>query len=298
MNKPKSILVLPFLLLIALVSCNRNAETSDAFGNFEATETIVSSLASGQLMQLNIQEGDLLEANQVIGMVDTIDLSLKKAQMLSQKSAILSRLSAVNAQLEVNKQQLINSRIDQQRIGKLFADGAATQKQKDDIDGTVKLIERQMIATQSQSESIRSEAIALDSQVAQLNESIRKAMVINPIKGVVLNKYAESGEVVAFGKSLYKIADLSTLELRVYVSGSQLSHFAIGDEVIVLIDKTKDKTENLKGKISWVSATAEFTPKTIQTREERVDLVYAVKVRVANDGRLKIGMPGEIRFKP
>jgi HlyD family secretion protein len=297
MNKPKSLLVLPFLLLIALVSCNRNVETSDAFGNFEATETIVSSLASGQLVQLNLEEGDLLEANQAIGMVDTIDLSLKKAQMLSQKSAILSRLSAVNAQLEVNKQQLQNSSIDQQRIYKLFADGAATQKQKDDIDGAVKLIERQMIATQSQAESIHSEAVALDSQVAQVNESIRKAMVINPLKGVVLNKYAEAGEVVAFGKSLYKIADLSTLELRVYISGSQLSQFAIGDEVIVLIDKTKEKTENLNGKISWVSATAEFTPKTIQTREERVDLVYAVKVRVANDGRLKIGMPGEIRFR-
>jgi HlyD family secretion protein len=297
MNKPKSLLILSFLLLIALVSCNRNTETSDAFGNFEATETIVSSLASGQLIQLNLEEGDLLEANQTIGMVDTIDLSLKKAQMLSQKSAVLSRLSAVNAQLEVNKQQLQNSRIDQQRIYKLFADGAATQKQKDDIDGAVKLIERQMMATQSQAESIHSEAVALDSQVAQVNESIRKAMVINPIKGVVLNKYAEAGEVVGFGKSLYKIADLSTLELRVYVTGSQLSKFAIGDEVVVLIDKTKEKTENLSGKISWVSATAEFTPKTIQTREERVDLVYAVKVRVANDGRLKIGMPGEIRFK-
>jgi HlyD family secretion protein len=297
MNKPKSLLILSFLLLIALVSCNRNTETSDAFGNFEATETIVSSLASGQLIQLNLEEGDLLEANQTIGMVDTIDLSLKKAQMLSQKSAVLSRLSAVNAQLEVNKQQLQNSRIDQQRIYKLFADGAATQKQKDDIDGAVKLIEKQMMATQSQAESIHSEAVALDSQVAQVNESIRKAMVINPIKGVVLNKYAEAGEVVGFGKSLYKIADLSTLELRVYVTGSQLSKFAIGDEVVVLIDKTKEKTENLSGKISWVSATAEFTPKTIQTREERVDLVYAVKVRIANDGRLKIGMPGEIRFK-
>lgn len=297
MNKPKNLLIILFLFLITLVSCNRNTETSDAFGNFEATETIVSSLASGQLIQLNLEEGDLLEANQTIGMVDTIDLSLKKAQMLSQKSAVLSRLSAVNAQMEVNKQQLQNSRIDQQRITKLLADGAATQKQKDDIDGAVKLIEKQMMATQSQAESIHSEAVALDSQVAQVNESIRKAMVINPIKGVVLNKYAEAGEVVGFGKSLYKIADLSTLELRVYVTGSQLSKFAIGDEVVVLIDKTKEKTENLSGKISWVSATAEFTPKTIQTREERVDLVYAVKVRVANDGRLKIGMPGEIRFK-
>ena len=297
MNKPKNLLILLFLLMIALVSCNRNTETSDAFGNFEATETIVSSLASGQLIQLNLEEGDLLEANQIVGMVDTIDLTLKKAQMQSQKSAVLSRLSAVNAQLEVNKQQLQNGRIDQQRIYKLFADGAATQKQKDDIDGAVKLIEKQMTATQSQAESIHSEAVALDSQVAQVNESIRKAMIINPIKGVVLNKYAEAGEVVGFGKSLYKIADLSTLELKVYVTGSQLSKFAIGDEVDVLIDKSRDETENLSGKISWVSSTAEFTPKTIQTREERVDLVYAVKVRVANDGKLKIGMPGEIRFK-
>lgn len=297
MNKIFRLFILVFSLLTTLVSCLRNEKTSDAFGNFEADETIVSSLASGYLVQLNLEEGDPLEKDQVVGLVDTVDLSLRKAQIESQKKAVLSRLGAVNAQLEVNRQQWQNSRTDQLRVDKLFSEGAATQKQKDDVDGAIRLIEKQMTATRSQIESINSEAAALEAQIEQVNESIRKAMIINPLKGVVLNKYAEKGEVVSFGKPLYKIADLQALELRVYVSGDQLAHFSIGEEVDVLIDKTKDQTERLTGKISWVSASAEFTPKIIQTREERVDLVYAVKVRVANDGRLKIGMPGEIIFK-
>jgi HlyD family secretion protein len=278
-------------------ACDRNGNTSDAYGNFEATEIMVSSLSSGQLLVFVAKEGELLETNQVVGLVDTIDLSLRKAQLFSQKQAILSRLSSVNAQLAVNKQQLLNAQFDQERIHKLLEEGAATIKQKDDIDGNIKLIERQMTATKSQLESINSEAVALDSQVAQVNESIRKSTIVNPQKGIVLSKYVEPAEVVSFGKPLYKLADLSVLELKVYVSGGQLSQFALGDEVTVIIDKNKTELQQLKGTISWISSTAEFTPKTIQTREERVELVYAAKVRVQNNGQLKIGMPGEILFK-
>jgi HlyD family secretion protein len=297
MNKIKNVISALLIGITALVACDRNSNTSDAYGNFEATEIMVSSLSSGQLLNFNIKEGELLETNQVVGLVDTIDLSLRKAQLYSQKQAILSRLSSVNAQLEVNRQQLLNAQVDQERIHKLLEEGAATIKQKDDIDGNIKLIERQIIATKSQLESINSEAIALDSQVAQVNESIRKSTIINPQKGVVLSKYVEAAEVVSFGKPLYKLADLSVLELKVYVSGGQLSQFKLGDEVTVIIDKTKTELQQLKGTISWVSSTAEFTPKTIQTREERVELVYATKVRVQNNGQLKIGMPGEILFK-
>jgi HlyD family secretion protein len=297
MNNIQRIFSALLIGVTALTACDRNGNTSDAYGNFEATEIMVSSLSSGQLMFLSAKEGELLEANQVVGLVDTIDLSLRKAQLFSQKRAILSRLGSVNAQLEVNKQQLTNAQVDQKRIHKLLEEGAATIKQKDDIDGNIKLIERQMTATKSQLESINSEAVALDSQVAQVNESIRKSTIINPQKGVVLSKYVESAEVVSFGKPLYKLADLSVLELKVYVSGGQLSQFALGDEVTVIIDKNKTEFQQLKGTVSWISSTAEFTPKTIQTREERVELVYAAKVRVQNNGQLKIGMPGEILFK-
>ncbi len=290
-------LTLVLLTAVTLYSCRQTETLSDAYGNFEAIETIVSSLGTGQLQQFTPQEGDQLQSGVVVGYVDTIDLSLRKAQMLSQKQAVLSRLLSVNAQLNVQKQQMQNTKVDQQRINKLFDEGAATQKQKDDLDGAVQLIERQMKATLAQVESIQSEARALDAQVDQVKESIRKSILLNPVDGVVLSKFAENGEVVSYGKPLYKIADLSVLELRVYVSGAQLSQFAVGDDVAVLIDKNKDEITSLKGKISWVSASAEFTPKTIQTRDERVDLVYAVKVRVVNNGQLKIGMPGEIIFK-
>lgn len=297
MNKLINSFSVIIFAIITFTSCNRNEATSDAYGNFEATEILVSSLSSGQLLSFTIQEGDLLEANQVIGLVDTIDLSLRKLQLESQKQAILSRLSSVNANLAVNEQQLQNAQIDQNRINKLFEEGAATSKQKDDVDGNIKLIMKQMTATKTQLESIRSEANAIDAQIAQSNESIRKATIINPQKGVVLTKYAEAGEVVNFGKPLYKLADLSVLELKVYISGGQLSKVALGDDVTVIIDKSKNEVSQLKGKISWISSSAEFTPKTIQTREERVELVYAVKLRVSNDGKLKIGMPGEILFK-
>jgi HlyD family secretion protein len=297
MNKIKITLSALLIGITMFTACDRNGNTSDAYGNFEATEIMVSSLSSGQLLVFVAKEGELLETNQVVGLVDTIDLSLRKAQLFSQKQAILSRLSSVNAQLAVNKQQLLNAQVDQERIHKLLEEGAATIKQKDDIDGNIKLIERQMTATKSQLESINSEAVALDSQVAQVNESIRKSTIINPQKGIVLSKYVEPAEVVSFGKPLYKLADLSVLELKVYVSGGQLSQFALGDEVTVIIDKNKTELQQLKGTISWISSTAEFTPKTIQTREERVELVYAAKVRVQNNGQLKIGMPGEILFK-
>jgi HlyD family secretion protein len=297
MNKIKITLSALLIGITMFTACDRNGNTSDAYGNFEATEIMVSSLSSGQLLVFVAKEGELLETNQVVGLVDTIDLSLRKAQLFSQKQAILSRLSSVNAQLAVNKQQLLNAQVDQERIHKLLEEGAATIKQKDDIDGNIKLIERQMTATKSQLESINSEAVALDSQVAQVNESIRKSTIVNPQKGIVLSKYVEPAEVVSFGKPLYKLADLSVLELKVYVSGGQLSQFALGDEVTVIIDKNKTELQQLKGTISWISSTAEFTPKTIQTREERVELVYAAKVRVQNNGQLKIGMPGEILFK-
>ncbi|MBU1008691.1 MAG: HlyD family efflux transporter periplasmic adaptor subunit [Bacteroidetes bacterium] len=285
-----------FIGLIALLtSCKNKNGQADAYGNFEAVEIVVSSLASGQLVDFQPVEGDQLAAGQVVGLVDTTDLALRISQVKAQQAAVLSRLESVRAQKQVQQQQLANARTDKNRIISLFNDGAATAKQKDDIEGAIALIEKQISATEAQIGSIVGEAEALGKQVDQVRESIRKSAVINPVKGTVLTKYVNMGEVVVFGKALYKLADLSSLELKVYISGRQLSGFVIGQPVKVYIDQQKDQEPALlDGTVSWISPSAEFTPKTIQTREERVDLVYAMKVRVKNDGRLKIGMPGEI----
>ncbi|PKP52252.1 MAG: HlyD family secretion protein [Bacteroidetes bacterium HGW-Bacteroidetes-1] len=283
-------------MLFLSASCSKNNEQSDAYGNFEAKEVSVSSMSNGQLLYLNMNEGDQLKLNEVVGLVDSTELYLKKLQVLSQHEAVLTKLNSINAQLRVHQQQLDNILIDKNRIEMLFKDGAATLKQMDDINGAFSLAKKQIEATRSQTESIHAEAKAVLSQVNQLNEQLRKCFIINPIEGIVLTKFAMSGEVVTFGKSLYKIADVSELDLKVYVSGLQLVNFSVGQEVDVLIDKTKTENKILKGIISWISSSAEFTPKTIQTKEERVDLVYAMKVTVVNDGNLKIGMPGEIRI--
>lgn len=296
MNKYQVITLLFAAMVLSLSSCKENDELSDAYGNFETTEVIVSAMANGQLVQFNLEEGDQLQVGQTVGLVDTTDLYLRKLQLQSQRQASLSRLTSVNAQLAVNRQQLQNAQNDQKRIHQLFEDGAATPKQKDDIDGAVSLIVAQEAATRSQIGSINNEAEAIRRQIDQIDESIRKSAIINPINGTVIGKYVEASEIVNFGKPLYKIADLSSMDLKVYISGSQLSQFKIGEKVTVLFDRNANENSQLTGVVSWMATSSEFTPKTIQTKEERVDLVYAMKVRVSNDGSIKIGMPGEIKI--
>lgn len=296
MNKYQVVTLVFMAFAISFTSCKEKDELSDAYGNFETTEVIVSAMANGQLVQFNLEEGDQLITGQMVGLVDTTDLYLRKLQLQSQRQASLSRLTSVNAQLAVNRQQLQNAQNDQKRIHQLFEDGAATPKQKDDIDGAVSLIVAQEAATRSQIGSINNEAEAIKRQIDQINESIRKSAVINPIEGTVIGKYVEAAETVNFGKPLYKIGDLSKMDLKVYISGSQLSQFKIGEKVAVLYDRNADENNQLTGIVSWIATSSEFTPKTIQTKEERVDLVYAMKVRVSNDGSIKIGMPGEIKI--
>jgi HlyD family secretion protein len=185
---------------------------------------------------------------------------------------------------------------DKNRVEKLLNDGAATPKQLDDINGQIELVNRQIGSTNTQYATVRTELEVYNAQIAQINESIRKCSIYNPLEGIILEKYAEPNEITAFGKPLYKIADMAEMILRVYVSGEQLPKIRLSQEVEVLIDQDKKTNRKLSGIISWVSETAEFTPKIIQTKEERVNMVYAVKVRVKNDGSLKIGMPGEVNF--
>jgi HlyD family secretion protein len=284
------------LPLLVLISCKGNEKTSDAYGNFEATEITIPAQATGEILKFDLEEGDLLKAGQIIGWIDTTDLSLKKSQMFAQKEAITSKIESLEAQIAVYQQQKTNVLRDRQRIEKMFQDGAATQKQVDDVAGQIDVIDKQIKSVKSQENSVYSEAATVQKQIAQVEESIRKSTITNPVEGVVLTKYVDEHEMATLGKSLYKLADLREMKLKVYVSGDQIPQVKIGQAVEVLVDQDSETNRNMTGTVCWVSESAEFTPKIIQTKEERVNMVYAVKVLVKNDGSLKIGMPGEVNF--
>jgi HlyD family secretion protein len=283
-------------LLFLNTSCNNNKDKPDAYGSFEATEVTVSSLANGRIMLFNLEEGQLLDSNQFVGFIDTTDLHLKKLQIMDQKNATGSRREDLAAQIAVQEQNRENILVEKNRVIRLLKDGAATQKQLDDINSSLNMIDKQIASIKSQFRGIEDQLSSTGQQIAQVRESINNARIVNPLRGTVLTKFAENNEVTVFGKPLYKLADLREMELRVYVSGSQLPHIKIGDKVEVRIDKDEKTNTKMEGTVSWISQTAEFTPKTIQTKEERVNLVYAIKIRVLNDGSLKIGMPGEIKL--
>jgi len=283
-------------VLILGTSCQNSQDKPDAYGSFEATEVTVSAQANGKIMGFTVEEGQPLDSNQLVGFVDTADLYLKKLQVISQKSATASRKEDLAAQIAVQEQNRENILIEKARIINLLKDGAATQKQMDDINSSLNLIGKQIASIKTQFQGIGDQVASTGQQIAQINESIKNAYIVNPVKGTVLTKYAENNEVTVFGKPLYKIADLRTMQLRVYVTGAQLPQIKIGDTVEVRYDKDATTNHKTTGIVIWISQTAEFTPKTIQTKEERVNLVYAMKVRVTNDGSMKIGMPGEIKF--
>jgi HlyD family secretion protein len=259
-------------------------------------ETIVSSESSGKINELNVEEGQILDADKVVGYIDTNQLYLKKLQLQSQKKAVSVKRSSVVSQIDVQQQQKANLLVEKNRVTRLIADKAATPKQLDDINGAIDLVEKQILSIQTQNAGIADEMEVVDMQIAQVNESIRKCYIRNPVKGTVLSKFAEAGEIAAPGRALYKIADLSVMELKVYISGSQLPKIKQGQQVEVLIDADKKTNRKLGGVVSWISPKAEFTPKIIQTKEERVNLVYGVKIQVSNDGSLKIAMPAEVNF--
>ena len=286
------LIVFPVLLI---ASCN-NKETADAYGNFEATETTISAEANGRIIHFEVEEGAILKAGDTVGLIDTTDLHLKRRQLVAQRSAAASKRENLLAQVAVYKQQQENLEKDRQRIANMLPEQAATPKQMDDVTGAIAVAGRQISAVQSQQSGLNGELSVMDAQIAQVNQNIMRCYLTNPVNGTVLASFAEPGEVTAFGKPLYKIADLSVMELRVYISGRMLSAVKIGQKAKVFIDDEKAAMRELTGEVVWVSPTAEFTPKIIQTREERVNLVYAVKLRVQNDGSLKIAMPAEVIF--
>lgn len=290
MNK---LLILPLLILAA---CSGKKDLPDAYGNFETDEITISSENGGKIVDLRISEGNEVKAGDVIAITDTVNLSLQRLQLLAQTQSVEAQLANVQAQMSVSDQQIRNLGKDQVRINKMLTDGAATPKQKDDIEGQIALANKQKRASASQLQSIRKQADAVKAQINVLNDKIHNAFIKAPANGTILEKYAELGEFTVPGKAICKMANLQSLILRVYISENKLTSVKIGQNVKVNIDAEGDKMKELSGKIEWISSQAEFTPKIIQTREERVKLVYAVKIRVQNDGSLKIGMPGEVKF--
>jgi HlyD family secretion protein len=307
--------IIPIVLMaISIISCTNNKNDYDASGTFETTETIVAAEANGLIKQLNIEEGQILKAGQHIGYIDSIQLSLRKKQLDAQIKSVLSKSPNIAAQTssfskqEAVIQSQLNTQLhEKQRIENLVKADAATPKQLDDITGAVDALQKQLEVTRSQeiaqisqlttqTKGLSGDIIPLKVQIDQMNDQLSKCTIINNVNGTVLAKYAEANEMASTGKPLYKIADLSTLILRAYISGNQLSSVKINQAVKVLVDDGNKKYKEYTGIIEWISDKAEFTPKTIQTKDERANLVYAIKIRVKNDGYLKIGMYADVKL--
>jgi HlyD family secretion protein len=286
-----------FFILISLISCNKNSEKADGYGNFEATEVTISAEANGKIESLNLEEGDILEPKTQVGLIDTTQLYFNKQQLVASKGTVFSKSKNVLSQINVLQEQLKTTLIEKKRIQNMFAENAATKRQVDEVEGKVNVLNEQIKSVKTQNVPIVNEVKSIEVQIEKMDDQIQKSKIINPIKGTVLAKYAEANEITSFGKPLYKIADISEMTLRVYVSETQLSKIKTGQKVTVKIDAEKDM-KSYNGTVSWISSSAEFTPKIIQTKEERVNLVYAVKVKVKNDGSLKIGMPAEMWIAP
>lgn len=307
--------LLAALVLIGFASCKNQTSDFDATGSFEADETIISAEASGPIKHFIIDEGAIMSKGSVIGYIDTVQLYLKKKQLQSQISAISSRLpniaeqtSFYNQQIEVSRTRLNYLLKEQTRLQNLFQAKAATQKQLDDMAVQIAELTRQMdvisqqkkaqvASLETQSAGLKADPMPLIIQIEQINDQIRRSLIAAPFTGTLLSKYVRSEEIVTAGKPLFKMADMSSLFLRVYVTGNQLPLIKINQPVRVLTDNGSGGFNDGKGIITWINDKAEFTPKTIQTKEERANLVYAVKVKVANDGRYKVGMYGQIKFQ-
>ncbi len=288
------------LVTVTLFSCSDNKGRFDATGTFEATEVIVASEASGKLLTFNLEEGQLLKGGQKIGAIDSTQLFLTKLQLRENQKAVLAGKPDIKTQMESIKKEIESTLVEKKRIETLVKGEVANQKQLDDIDSKLAVLEAKLAAQQNSLRTITStlneQSNAINVNMLIVQDQLKKCNIINPIEGTVLTKYAMQNEMTVPGKALYKIADLSTLILRAYISASQLSLFKLGQPVDVLVDAAEGQYKTYKGTITWVSDTAEFTPKTIQTKEERANLVYAIKIAVKNDDFLKIGMYGEVMF--
>lgn len=285
------------LTILLFVSCEKNV-SYDAQGIFEATEVIISSEATGRILNFNVAEGGLVEASTVVGAIDSMQLHLQRKQLVAQQSALLSSRPDKEKQVASLRKQIATMKNELKRVDNMLRDGAATQKQYDDIASQINILEGQLSANLSTLDNntltINENAAALEAQIAALNDRIEKCRITSAVRGTVLVKYAEAGEYATVGKPMMKVADLDNVYLRAYFTSDQLSKVNLGEEVKVIADFGGEERYEYVGRVAWVSSESEFTPKSIQTKDSRANLVYAVKIAVKNDGRLKIGLAGEV----
>ncbi|MEO6453030.1 MAG: HlyD family efflux transporter periplasmic adaptor subunit [Ginsengibacter sp.] len=309
-------IVIPIASFFFLTACHSNNHHFDASGTFEVDEVVVSSEIPGKILSFNIEEGDSILQGKVVGVIDAENLSLQKEQVqasieaLNEKTVnVMPQVKLLQDQFAVQQSQLNNLMHEKKRFENLLKQDAATGKQVDDINAQIDVVQRQLTVTQqqvnvlrnnttSQNRTILSERKPLQKRVEQFTDQLQRANIVNPFTGTVMMKYAEAGELTSTGKALYKIADLSEMTLRAYITGDQLSQVKLNQQVKIFVDNGADKYKELPGIITWISGKAEFTPKTIQTKEERANLVYAIKIKVKNDGYLKMGMYGEVILEP
>lgn len=291
-----------FLLATTLlfVACGNNNGDYDASGIFETTEVIVSSETNGKILELNLEEGQIVEPNVPLGYIDTTQLYLKKMQLLASNQAVKSKQTDVPRQIAAIQQQIVTQKKEQARYENLLRSNAANQKQLDDINAQILYLEKQLAAQTevlvNSNRGVSEESSSMQIQVAQLDDQIAKSIIKSPIKGTILSKYAELGELAVQGKALFKVGDIENMILRTYITASQLTQLKVGQTVKVFSDLGEADRKEYSGTVQWISDKAEFTPKTIQTRDERANLVYAVKIAVKNDGYIKRGMYGEIKL--
>ena len=287
-------------LFLSLTSCGKGNGQYDAMGTFEATEVIVSAEGNGKLTRFDVIEGQALKYGQEVGYIDTVQLYLTKVRLQESNRAVLSNLPNVTKQIAALREEIEKQRTEKARYEVLVASNAANQKQVDDIDSRLKVLERQLEAQlstlQNNTRSISGESAALLAQIEQLDDQLNKCRVISPLNGTVLTKYAEQGELAAQGRALFKIADMENVFLRAYITSDQLSAIKLGQQLTLFADYGGDNLKEYKGTVTWISDKAEFTPKSILTKNERANLVYAVKIAVKNDGYLKIGMYGQVKL--
>ncbi len=287
-------------LIPALAACNGGKNTYDASGVFETTEVTVSAEGNGKIEWFKIEEGDKVNAGDTLGCIDTTQLHLTKVQLESNMKAIGSGKYDVTKQIASLKQQMSKQNRELERFTKLAAAGASGQKTVDDIEAQISVLEKQIAAQeeilQNANSGISGQTTALEAQILMIEDRIRKCVITSPLNGIILSKYAEAGELAGQGRALFKVADTENIKIRAYVTADQLTELKLGQEMKVYADLGKKGRKEYAGKLIWISDQAEFTPKTIQTRDERANLVYAVKIGVKNDGLIKLGMYGEVKF--
>lgn len=290
------LIILIITTAFALMSCSNDSNKADAFGTFEVDEVTISAKSAGELLEFRIEEGQQLTADSVVGVVDTTDLHLQRAELEAAVRGAAARQQAAEAQIKVAERELEQITRDHARISAMHEQKAATQKQLEDVTTGLELSRRKLDVLRTQFPAIAAERENIAAKGALLDQRLSNGIIINPVTGTVLTKYANQHELIVPGKPLYTIADLSSLYLKAFVSETQLSQIKLGNTVKVFTDVADGEMREHSGVITWISSKAEFTPKSVQTRDERVALVYAIKVRVRNSGNLQIGMPGEVRW--